>query len=104
MSNREALEGEQCQGVDEQVIYDVNTLPWGGSPTSPSFKVFSVIADVYTEVTGDVSTGSPTVSGDAVILPAIGDLTLGVRYRVEVQFNVSGASPAEAYFYIRAER
>lgn len=102
---REVREGPQPQGVDEAITYSLNTVNWGGSPTSPTMKVYSLIDGAYADVTATVApVGSPTVTDDVIALPEIRSLVDGVTYRVEVKFSVDGGAPVEAYFWIEAER
>ena len=97
---REIVESPIEQGADEEIVYSLTTTPWGSSPASPSVAVLNESAgDV--DVTADVITGSASVSGDVITLPAIAGLTRGVRYRVEIQFT-AGGNVWEAYARIKA--
>ena len=96
---REVVEGTQVQGEDEEVIYSVDTSNWGGTPTSPSVKVYDADG---TDVTGDkMPTNSPSVATDTITLSPLKLLTAGVQYRVEVKFTSSG-NVLECYFYVNA--
>ena len=101
MTSREVSQGEQRQGVDEQIIYTLTTTNWGASPTT-----VSVVAKDMTNNELDVSTtvlsGSASVNGNIITLPILKSLTEDHRYRVEVKFT-SGTSIFEAYFYVLAE-
>lgn len=103
MTNRAFVEGRKLQGVEESIPYTVTTTEWGSSPSSVSVKVFDVTAD-FADVTATVMpTGSPSVSGDVITLPALKLLTETHLYRVEVKFTCSG-NIFEAYGEILAER
>lgn len=103
MTSRAFMEGRQLQGVDETVVYTLTTTNWGSSPASVSVKVFDVTAD-FADVTSTLMpTGSPSVSGDVITLPALKLLTETHLYRVEVKFTCSG-NIFEAYGEILAER
>ena len=98
----EVLDGLQEQLVGESVVYSVDTLPWGGTPTSPSVDVFDE-EDYGTSVKSTVMpTGSPAVSGDDITLPAMTDLTAGVIYRVFVTF-VSLGNTLRGYIRVYAK-
>lgn len=92
-------EGVVGQGVRERIPYTLDTTPWGGAPSAP---VVTVKLD-GTDVTSTVTTGSPTVNGDDILLPVIHSLTAGKRYRVEVQWVSAGAT-FEAPGYIDADQ
>ena len=105
MAKREVKQGPQYQGEDESIAYIITTTNWASSPTSTSAKIFlyDVDAYTYTDQTSTLMTGSTSVNGDAVTLPIISSLVAGNRYRVELQFTVSG-NIFEPYFWIYAQR
>ena len=89
------------QGVDEEIAYYVDTLLWGGTPTS----ITAVVKDLTTggtDVTATKMPGTPTVLGNVITLPLLKALVLGHRYRVEVKFT-SGGNKEEAYGFVEAE-
>ena len=98
---REVLDGLQSQGINESVLFSVNTEPWGGTPTGPTHDIFDE-EDYTTSLKSSLMDGSPTVSGDVINLPALSGLSNGVIYRVFVRF-VSGGSTLEGYFRVEAE-
>jgi hypothetical protein len=100
---RQIEQGLQYQGEDESIIYTLTTTSWGNDPSSPSAKIFTYISDTYNDVTSAIMTGSATVSGNVITLPAIASLVDGTMYRVEVQFILSG-STFEAYAWISGQR
>ena len=103
-TSREITQGLQVQGSDEQIVYTLTTTNWASSPTSPSAKIYSVVGDVYTDVTStNMPAGTASAVGDVITLPKIVSLTAGIMYRVEVQFTVSG-NLFEAYARILCER
>lgn len=105
MTSREIAEGAVVQGMDESIVYSLTTTKWGSSPTSVSVKVYSINPEsgAATDVTSTVMpSGSASVSGDIISLPALTALSIGVKYRVEVNFTCSG-NVFEAYAYVQGE-
>ena len=101
---REIVESPMPQGTDEIVAYTLTTTQWGSTPTSPVVKVYDITADAYTDVTTTVMpTGSPSVVGDIITLPALKLLTAGSKYRVEIKFVISG-NTFEAFAVVHGER
>jgi hypothetical protein len=98
--------GRQEQGVDEEITYTLTVPATWGTPTgTPAVEVFSLIGEVYADVTADVMpTGTPSVNGQVIILPQIKDLAEGVTYRVEMKFSTSEGDVKEAYAWIDALR
>lgn len=93
-------EGTQAQGVDEEIVYSITTTPWGGTPTSPAVAVKD---EDGSDVTSTVMpSGSPTVNGDVITLPAMKSLSAGMLYRVEVKFT-SGGNVLEAIIPVKGE-
>lgn len=100
-NSREVLEGVQYQGEDESIAYTLDVTAIGSSPSS----VAVVVKDVTnaTTVTATVMpTGSPSVAGNVITLPALKLLTAGVLYRVEVKYTISN-NILESYFYVQAQ-
>ena len=95
---RQWREGTVQQGVDERIVYTLDTLPWGGNPSSVAVVVKQG-SDVVTET---VTTGTPSVDVHVITLPVIHSLLAGKRYRVEVKW-VSGVNTFEAYGFIEAD-
>ena len=101
MISREVVEGHQVQGVDEVIVYSIDTSNWGGSPSSVS-AVVKQLSD-GTDVTSTVmNPNSPSVATDTITLSTLDTLTEGEVYRVEVQFDI-GTDTFECFFYVRAE-
>ena len=100
---RTIKEGMMPQGEDESVVYNLTTTPWGSTPTSTAAAIFTVVGDTYTNLTTTNMTGSTSVTGDIITLPAVHSLTAGTQYRVEVLFTCSG-NVFEAVALIKAER
>jgi hypothetical protein len=98
---REVKEGQQVQGIDEKIAYEITTTPWGISPTNVSVVVKDT-SNNNADVTSDVTSGTTTVVGDVITLLFIESLTESRIYRVEVKFT-SGSNIFEAYFTIKAE-
>lgn len=99
---REVVERLQEQGVNESVVYKVDTLNWGGTPTSPDFDVFNE-SDFDTSLKATMAPGAATVDTDQVILPAISGGTEGETYRVFVSFTSNG-NQLEGYFRVEFKR
>lgn len=94
--------GTYYQGNDEQIIYSITTTSWGSTPTSVSYKVYDVTGGDRSDVTSTTMTGSATVVGDIITLPALKSLTASKTYRVEVTFT-SGGNVFEPYFIVNSE-
>lgn len=105
MSERYIVEDRIAQGQNEQIVYALDTTPWGGSPTGVSVKAYTVSIDgVYADVTSTVfPTNAPTVSGDDITLSPLRNLTAGTLYRIETRFT-SGGQIYEPLMMIRGER
>ena len=100
INEREVQEGKQYQGVDESIAYTLDVSAIGSSPSSVSVVVKDVThATVVTSTV--MPTGSASVSGNVITLPALKLLTAGVLYRVEVKYTVGG-NVLESYFYVQA--
>ena len=99
---RQVLESPLVQGVDETIIYSIRTTPWGAGPGSVAVEVYDVTGGDYTDVTSSVVTGSPSVLGDVITLPQIGNLEENKVYKVEVYFE-AGSQEFECYFLIEGE-
>ena len=104
MIRREVFESPMVQGVDEVIIYTLDTTPWGGGPSSPSVVVYALVGGVkQDDVTEDVMPiNSPSVDGDIITLSALSGLEADTRYRIEVRWTKAGAT-FEAYAIINAE-
>lgn len=80
----------------------VDCTEWTETPSAP------VVASVIDETTGtDVKatvmpSGLPSVSGAKITLPLLTALTLGRRYRVEVQFTGPNAALYETHLRVQA--
>lgn len=96
---REFIESPLHQGESEKASYKITTTPWGSSPTSPVVKIYDLAGNDLSE---DLLSGTASVDGDVITTPKIIDLTAGVRYRVEIQFDTGGNTLA-AYGYILGE-
>lgn len=80
------------QGKDEEVYYTLDTSEWGGSPS-----FVSVVVKLNGEdVSGDVLTGTASVSGDEITTPKISGLIKGSHYRLEIKFT-TGVNVVEAW-------
>lgn len=105
-TTREIKEGMQEQGEDEVIVYTL-TVPtsWGTSPTSPSAKIYSYDSGTrtYTDVTSTKMSGSASVVGQVITLPAVTGLVDGTTYRVEIKWTDTG-NTFEPYAWIKGVR
>ena len=99
-TTREVVEGTQVQGVDEQIVYTIDTANWGGTPTVISAVVKD--ADGVDKTTTVMNPNNPTASGDVITLSKLDTLVAGVVYRVEVKFT-AGGNVLECWFDVSAE-
>ena len=102
-TNREIKESPLAQGADETIVYTLTTTPWASTPTSPSAKIYSFIDDTYADVTETNMSGTASATGDVITLPAVAALVADTKYRMEIQFTVSG-NTFEPFAWIHAER
>lgn len=102
-TKREIRESPIEQGTDEDISYQLDTSPWGGSPTSVEVVVYEVDGNTFTDVTATVCTGAASVNGDMIILPSISNLEAGKTYRVEILFSC-GVGQLEAWGVIYCTR
>lgn len=101
INDREVLEGKQYQGVDESIAYTLDVTAVGSSPSSVSVVVKDV-TNSETVTATVMPTGSASVSGNVITLPALKLLTADVLYRVEVKYTISG-NILESYFYVQGQ-
>ena len=101
-SDRQVMERDIRQGEDERIVYSVDVSRWTSSPTLEACKAYEMTGDVRTDVTETVLTGSGSVAGNVITLPALSGLAAGKVYRVEVKFS-SGGNTFETYFYVKGE-
>lgn len=101
----EIVESPLPQSAGDSVTYTLTTTPWGSSPSAPSAAIYSYNPETqaYTDVTSSNMTGTASVASDIVTLPVISGLTAGTKYRVEVDFTISG-NIFRTHFWIEAER
>lgn len=101
INDREVLEGKQYQGEDESIAYTLDVTAVGSSPTSVAVVVKDITNDETVTATV-MPTGSASVSGNVITLPALKLLTADVLYRVEVKYTISG-NILESYFYVQGQ-
>lgn len=85
------------QGRNEQVAYSFDFSD-DGTPSSPAVALYLNGVDV----TATCMPGTPVISGDSVITPAVVGLTPGKQYRLECRATISG-NIFEPYLLINAE-
>jgi hypothetical protein len=84
---REIIESPWTQGQAESQVHTLTTTPWGSNPTSITVKIFLNGVDV----SSTCLTGSPSVVGDVITLPAVHSLAVDTEYRLEVTFTCNGS-------------
>ena len=90
------------QGVDEEIVYTVDVSNVGSSPTSVGVDVFLMNSPTTSVKATVMPSGSPSVVGNVITLPALKLLTANNTYRVEVKYTI-GSSVVENYFHVMAE-
>lgn len=101
---RRVLERDITQGVNEEIVRTL-TVPtsWATDPpTNAEVKVYDKTDD-YADVTSTTVSGSATVDGQVITLPAIKSLVRDHHYHVEVRFTGSG-NKLSAWFEIICRR
>jgi len=101
-TSREVTEGQQDQGTDESIAYWFNSTPWGSTPTGVAVACYDITTGARTDVTGTNLTGTASVVGDKITLPALHSLTADHTYRVEAKFTVDG-NVLETFVVVKAE-
>jgi len=103
---REITDGQQVQGVDEKIYYQLITTPWGGSPAAPVITGFKKDASgAWVDVTATIfPINTPSVSGDNLVLPRLEGLVEGGEYRIEMRWTHPGGSLIEAYALLSGQR
>jgi len=98
MSVLDAIESPLAMSASEKHAHQITTTPWASNPSSPSVIVIdeTLGIDVTTTV---YPTNSPSANGDVISLSLLQALTVGHRYRVEVQFT-TGSNIWEVRFYV----
>lgn len=96
---REFKNSPHKQGEDEQVLYTVDTTPWGGYTSGAA----CVLKDQYgNDVSSTNLSGSVSVSGNVITTKKVISLIEGVKYKLEVKWVYSG-NTFEAFGYIIGE-
>lgn len=85
--SRRIVESPIYQGEDERIAYTLPTTAWGLSPSSPAVVIKDAAGD---DVTGDVTSGSASVSDNVITTPVILDLVADAQYRLEIKFTIAG--------------
>jgi hypothetical protein len=100
---REFTESPLKQGADESIVRTILTTPWGSSPTDVEVAAYDVTKGGYKDVSEDCLSGSASVDGDLITLPALEALQVGHVYRLEVKFTC-GSNVFEAWGLFEGER
>lgn len=104
-SKRQILEGEQEQGVEEEITYTL-TFPtsWGVPSGTPTVKGYSVneTTGALSDVTATIfPTGAASIASQVITLPECKAMTADVLYRIEVKSSTSNGDVKEAYALVR---
>jgi hypothetical protein len=102
MSSRNVIEGRQTQGVDEKIIYSVDTTPWGTGAITNIVVTAKDVTNNFGDVSADVTSGAASEVSGVITLPKIQSLTAGHLYRVEVKYDQAN-NTRECWFEIQAE-
>ena len=100
---REVLEGRQIQGSTESIARKVTILPAGSAPTLTTVVAYDITAHAWTVVTSTVLTGSGSVAGDEITLPALHSLTADHTYWIEFTFT-SGGNTLSGHVIVECDR
>lgn len=85
LSDLTIVESPIYQGTNEQVVYTLDTSPWGSTPTSPELIILDKAG---ADVTASVSTGAFSTVGDVLTLPKIQNLSVSSSpYMLYVRFT-----------------
>jgi len=98
--SRKFIESRLVQGTDEVIAYYFYSTPWGSSPANVTLTLIE--EPTGTDVTSTKTTGSPTIDGDKITLPAIYGLEAETLYRALVSFEI-GSNTMSAYTMIKGE-
>lgn len=89
-------------GIDEEITFEIDFNKWGGSPSSPSVKLYD-LHNEENDVSSTMLSGSASASGDVVTTPTIKLLEKGVSYLLLVQATISG-DKRSCFGILEAER
>jgi len=92
----------RTQGEDERIAYSFSTTKWGSNPTGVVVAAYDV-SDKFANVSSTVLFGNPGVNVNVITTPTVHSLTVGHKYRFEIQFTCSD-NTFETYFTLRGER
>lgn len=99
-SDREIIESPLYQGISEEIVYTLDTTPWGGSPGNVAVTLWD---EANTDVSATHLTGSAAVNVNAIVTPAVHSLETGKKYRLEIAWEYAG-SKLEAFAVINGQR
>jgi len=77
--------------VNEGISWTLDTTKWGTSPTPGTVTATNRVTDA--DVTSDVLSGSPSVTGNVITLPKFSSSTVG-QFRIIVEFTAGAYAPA----------
>lgn len=108
MWEHEVAEGVQPQLAAEQVPYQIDVsawcAAWGAAPAEVVCTLYDVSDDAaWVDVSQTKLAGSASVVGNVITTPRVQALTVGCRYRLQVQFELAGGTYI-AYVRIACKR
>jgi hypothetical protein len=71
----------------EAIVYSIATTEWGSSPSSVTMTLSDVTDPEPVDVSADCLSGTATVSGNVILLPAVKDLVKEHLYWLECEFD-----------------
>lgn len=96
-SRREVFVPDPYQGVGEIIVRSLDVSANGSNPTGVDVSVF--VSDTMEDVTATVMpSGSPSITGDVITLPALRALNNGISYRHEVLYVLAGNTLIDFFF------
>jgi len=97
VDTRTVIEGTQCQGAAESILWSVVPSP---APASVGSVVVRDVTAGNIDVTDSVMpVGNASINGDAITLPALANLVLGHGYRITIGYS-DGVNTLEIYFNV----
>lgn len=98
-SKRRVKESPVRQGASEQILYSIDTLPWGGTPANVTVKAYN---EAGTDVSATILSGAANVIGNVITLPICKSTVSGHVYTIKVRWTNSG-NTLEAFFDVIGE-
>lgn len=98
---RQVIDGDKTQAVGEEVVYSINTVPFGTALTILDVYVFDT-ADLETDLeTTMMPTGSHSVAAGVVTLKPLIGVEAGKKYKVVVEFQTAAQPRISGFFVVK---